>query len=80
MEKIRSPWLRGSIHLLSLDCDGADDEEARQFGFPDGNARRFHGAFDCQNADAPRTDARFDGTDANTPRSNNEFRPGPSTL
>jgi hypothetical protein len=26
LEKIRSPWLRGSMHFRSLDCDGADVE------------------------------------------------------
>ena len=25
LEKIRSPWLRGSMRFRSLDCDGADE-------------------------------------------------------
>jgi hypothetical protein len=68
LEKIRSPWLRGSMHFRSLDCEGAD-EGARQYA-----------TFDCSNADAPRSDATFDGPDANAPRSNDEFSLGPSTL
>jgi len=58
------------MRFRSLDCDGADE----------GDARRFDATFDCPNADAPRSDARFDGTDANAPRSNDEFSLGPSTL
>jgi hypothetical protein len=79
LEKIRSPWLRGSMRFRSLDCDGAD-EAARWFCIPDGNARRLHATFDCPNADAPGSDARSDGTNANAPRSNDEFSLGPSTL
>jgi len=79
LEKIRSPWLRGSIRFRSFDCDGTD-EGARQLDVPAGNARRFDATFGCPNADAPRSDARFDATNPNAARSNDEFSLGPSTL